>query len=189
MDVEAAVEGIRSKGCARVVTFLGFSGAGYENEEHARRVLLRELARFDPADTLVCAGATSDGIGMVYPLAAQQGFRTAGIVSSRARNEGAQLAEACGVIFMVDDDSWGGRQADGRLSPTSTAMVAASDVMIAIGGGAIARDELQEALRLGKTVRFHPAEMDRARAVAKAAEEGAPRPRDFGGEAQGLFSG
>ena len=58
---------------------------------------------------------------------------------------------------MVRDGTWGG-ETDGRLSPTSRAMVDASDVIVAIGGGAIAHDELDEARRKGKTVRFHDAD-------------------------------
>lgn len=41
-----------------------------------------------------------------------------------------------------------------RLSPTSTAMVENSDVLIGIGGGEIGRDELLAAKRSGKEVRF-----------------------------------
>ncbi|MBC3479511.1 hypothetical protein HU761_14165 [Pseudomonas sp. SWRI59] len=76
MDAQAAVDGIRSLGEKRVVTFLGFSDAGYEDEARAREVLLAELATFDPRDTIVCSGATAQGIGIVYPLALRKGFRT-----------------------------------------------------------------------------------------------------------------
>lgn len=76
MDAQAAVDGIRSLGEKRVVTFLGFSDAGYEDEARAQEVLLAELATFDPRDTIVCSGATAQGIGMVYPLALRKGFRT-----------------------------------------------------------------------------------------------------------------
>ena len=187
MDAQSAVDGIRSQGRARVLTFLGFSDAGYENPSQVRETLLTELGRFDPADTLVCGGATEDGIGMVYPLAQRLGFRTAGIVSSLAGREGVRISPACAAVFMVDDDRWGGRQADGRLSPTSQAMVQASDLMISIGGGEIARDELEEGRRLGRTVRFHAADMDHARAAAKAVKAGKPPPTTFGSDAQTLF--
>ncbi len=187
MDTQAAVEGIRSQGRARVVTFLGFSEAGYEDEAEVSETLLAELNHFDPLDTIVCSGATTEGIGMVYPLAVRQGFRTAGVVSSLARGQGVQFSTECEVVFIVDDKTWGGKQANGRLSATSKALVGASDVMIAIGGGAIARDELEEGRKQGKTVRFHKAEMDHSRAAAKAAKLGNPPPTEFGGDAQTLF--
>lgn len=186
-DAQSAINSIRSQGRARVVTFTGFSGTGYEDETDVREVILREFKNFDPSDTLVCAGATPEGIGMVYPVALQQGFRTAGIVSSLARTEGASLSTECEVVFVVDDTAWGGKQGNGRLSPTSQAMVDACDVMIGIGGGAIARDELAEALKKGKVVRFHKAEMNHALAAEKATKAGNEPPLDFIGEAQLLF--
>jgi len=186
-DAQSAVGGIRSQGRARVLTFTGFSGAGYEDETEVREVILNELRSFDPSDTLVCAGATPEGIGMVYPIALQNGFRTAGIVSSQARLEGASFSTECEVVFVVDDATWGGKQGNGRLSPTSQAMVGACDVMIGIGGGAIARDELAEALKKGKTGRFHKADMSHALAAEKAAKAGKEPPSDFSGEAQSLF--
>ena len=124
---------------------------------------------------------------MIYPVALQKGFRTAGIVSSQARSEGASFSTECEVVFVVDDTTWGGKQSNGHLSPTSQAMVGACDVMIGIGGGAIARDELEEARRKGKIVRFLKADMNHALAEEKAAKEGKESPKDFGGEAQSLF--
>ncbi|WP_223414325.1 MULTISPECIES: hypothetical protein [unclassified Pseudomonas] len=187
MNVQAAVEGVRSQGRARVVTFLGFSGAGYEDTAEVRKTVLAELENFDPSDTIICSGATTEGIGMVYPLAVRRGFRTAGIVSSVAHAEGAMFSPECESVFVVDDNSWGGRQADGRLSSTSQAIVSASDVMIGIGGGTITRDELEAGRKDGKTVRFYRADMDRARAQMNATRAGRPVPQEFGGEAQSLF--
>lgn len=187
MDAQAAVDSIRSQGRARVVTFLGFSDAGYENEAEVREALLDELKNFDPLDTIVCSGATTEGIGMVYPLAVREGFRTAGIVSSLAYAEGKQFSTKCEIVLVVDDDTWGGKQPNGHLSATSQAVVSASDVMIGIGGGPITRDELEEGRKKGKTVRFHKADMNHAQAKANAAKVGKPPPQEFGGDAQTLF--
>jgi hypothetical protein len=55
-------------------------------------------------------------------------------------------------------------------------MVEVSDLMIAFGGGEIARDELEEMRRRGKPVRFVPADMNHAVAIAKAAAKGHPAP-------------
>ncbi len=187
-DAQSAVDGIRALGRAHVLIFTGFSGTGYEDDAGVRQTIANELTMFDPADTLVCAGATPEGIGMVYSVALQRGFRTAGIVSSQARQEGASFATECEIVFVVDDASWGGRQGNGCLSATSQAMVRACDVMVGIGGGSIARDELAEALKISKTVRFHTADTNHALALAKAAKVGKEPPTDFGGEAQLLFA-
>ena len=187
-DARSAVGAVRSQGRALIVTFVGFSGAGYEDETLVRELILEELEAFSPIDTLVCAGATSEGIGVVYTLALHRGFRTAGIVSSLARAQGAKYSNECEVVVEVEDKSWGGKQENGRLAPTSQAMVDASDVMIGVGGGSIARDELEEARARGKTVRFHCADMNHALAIKKAAESGKGPPLSFGGKAQELFA-
>lgn len=184
-DASSAVEAIRESG-KKVITFCGFSGTGYEDPAKVERALREQLTRFEPQTTTICAGATADGIGIVYPLATRKGFRTIGIVSSRAEAEGAVLSKDVEVVYVVKDDAWGGRQG-ALLSPTSQAMVAACDEMIGIGGGAIARDELEEARGQGKRVTFIPADMNHALAVEKARKAGEPPPEDFRGEAHALF--
>ena len=167
-----------------VVTFVGYSGAGYEDEQAMLEVAGSILEEFDPATTIVNIGATPDGIGAVYELARALGFQTTGIVSTQAREYGADISACVGHVFFVEDDSWGGLVDDGaRLSPTSRAMVAVSDVMIGIGGGEVARDELLVARREGRDVRFVPADMNHRTAIDKAARRGLPEPTDFAGAA------
>lgn len=173
-----------------VVTFVGYSGAGYENEAAMRTVAEGVLEEFDPAETIVNIGATPDGIGAVYELAAQRGFPTSGIVSTQAREYGARLSDCVDQVFYVEDETWGGLIDDGqRLSPTSEAMVKVSDLLVGIGGGEVARDELLSARRDGRAVRFIPAEMSHSVARAKAKRHGLPEPTDFGGAASKAFPG
>jgi tetratricopeptide (TPR) repeat protein len=184
-DSTFAVEAIRGSG-QKVVTFCGFSGTGYEDPVEVERIVREQLARFTAQTTIICAGATAEGIGMVYPIARRKGFCTIGIVSSLAEAEGVAMSDDVEVVYIIKDDSWGGRRGT-RLSPTSEAMVEACDEMIGIGGGAIARDELEEARRRGKAVTFIPAETNHARAAEKARKAGKPPPADFRGEAYTLF--
>jgi len=172
----------------RVLSFLGYSDSGYEDPmamlAHAERV----LDEFDARDTLVNIGATPGGIGAVYELAQRRGFMTTGIVSTQARETRAALSPFVEVVFFVADASWGGLlPGSSRLSPTSQAIVDHSDVIVAIGGGAVARDELDAAMRAGKTARFIAAEMNHQGALAAAARKGLPPPRDFGGAAGERF--
>src|SRR5215510_10587994 len=67
-----------------VLTFVGYSGAGYEDEVAMRKEAERVLGEYDPAKTIVNIGATPEGIGAVYELAKRKGFLTTGIVSSQA---------------------------------------------------------------------------------------------------------
>lgn len=185
IDQDASPAEIRqffsSKGW-RVLTFLGYSGAGYQDADAMLRQADRVLGQLDVDKTIVNIGATAEGIGAVYEKAKERGFKTSGIVSSQARTEKVPLAACVDYVFYVPDRTWGGYDKEQRkLSPTSDAMVTASDEMIAIGGGDIARDELLEAQRRGKKVTFIPADMDHAVARKKAPQ--APEPRDFRGSA------
>jgi hypothetical protein len=167
-----------------VVTFMGYSGAGYE--DHAAMIVHAEriLGRLDPKRALINIGATVDGIGTVYPIAKRRGFATTGIVSMEAARTGAELSPCVDLVFFVEDTTWGGYLPGTRtLSPTSEAMVASSDRFVAIGGGEVTRDELLAARRLGKPVTFIPADMNHVLAVKKAAHSGAPMPSDFAGAA------
>ena len=167
-----------------VLTFVGYSGAGYESPAAMLDIAAGVLAGFDPATTLVALGATPDGIGAVYELARRLGFETAGIVSTQARQTGAALSPFVDRVCFVEDERWGGVvPGTDRLSPTSQAMVDCSDVLVGIGGGEVARDELIAARRLGKVVRFFPADLDHRRCLESAARRGLEAPTDFRGAA------
>lgn len=165
-----------------VVTFMGYSGAGYEDNASMLARATAVLDRLDPRTTLVNIGATIDGIGAVYALAKQKGFETTGIVSSQARVGKSTLAPCAGTVFFVEDAAWGGLlKGTTTLSPTSMAIVRVSDHVVAIGGGEVARDEFDGAKRSGKKTEFFAADMNHGVARARAAKNGSPAPTDFRG--------
>jgi hypothetical protein len=167
----------------RVITFAGYSGSGYEDEAAMLAAAGAILARFDPRDTIVNAGASAEGIGAVYRLAKSLGFTTTGIVSARAIGKDTPIAPEVDRVAYVADDTWGGFvSGTDRLSPVSQAMVDASDLFVAIGGGEISRDELIAARRAGKPVEFVPADMNHAAAREQAVRKGEPEPVAFRGE-------
>lgn len=172
----------------RVLTFLGYSGAEYENKAMMLEQASRILDQFDPKKTIVNIGATPEGIGAVYEAAKRKGFLTTGIVSTQAKASNAILSPCVDIVFYIRDSTWGGfRPGTEDLSPTSEAMVENSDELIAIGGGEVARDELIAAKQAGKPVRFIPADMNHRIAHAKALKNAQPVPTDFRGEAATLF--
>jgi len=171
-----------------VLTFLGYSGAGYENKAMMLEQATRILDQFDQKKTIVNIGATPEGIGAVYEAAKRKGFLTTGIVSTQAKESNAALSPCVDIVFYVRDSTWGGfRPGTEELSPTSTAMVENSDVLVAIGGGEVARDELIAAKQAGKRVQFIPADMNHHIARKKARKKAQPVPTEFRGEAAVLF--
>jgi hypothetical protein len=167
-----------------VLTFVGYSGAGYQDPDALAREASRILDRHAPARTLINIGGTAEGVGQIYELAKEKGFETLGIVSSLARQEQVPLSPYVDTVFFVPDSTWGGELPQGKgLSPTSSAIVYSSDALVGIGGGEIARDELLAARRAGKPVTFIPADMNHQLASEKARRKGQPEPKDFGGAA------
>lgn len=172
-----------------VLTFVGFSGAGYERPDLLRRKVGRILDQHDPKSTIVNIGVTPDGIGAAYGWAKKRGFDTTGIVSTQARKYDTPVSPHCDRAFFVEDEKWGGLKEDGTLSPTSEAMVSVSDEMVAFGGGAIGCDEVAEMRKRGKPVRYRPADMNHAKAIEKAVASGRPAPTasDLRGPIGALF--
>jgi hypothetical protein len=167
-----------------VITFAGFSGAGYEDVDRMLGEARSVLSVHSPKKTIVNIGATASGIGVVYGLAKKMGFETTGIVSTQAEKYDAEISPHVDNVFYVTDESWGGFKPNTQvLSPTSRAMVQCSDVIVCIGGGAVARDELTAAKREGKTIKYIPADMNHKAAIEKARKKGLPVPTDFKGAA------
>ena len=178
---------VRAKGMD-VLTFVGYSGAGYQDPAAMLGAAEQALSRRDPAKTMVSIGGTASGIGAVYQLAKARGFVTLGIVSTLARDGGETLSPCVDQVFFVRDASWGGRLPGSmRLAPTSAAIVANSREFVGIGGGEVARDELRAALAAGKPVQFVPADMNHQIARDKAQAKGQAEPTDFRGAAHALF--
>ena len=181
-----ALAGFLARDGRKILTFVGYSNAGYEDEAALLRVAGSVLDRHNPAEVLVNIGVTPDGIGGVYSLAKERGFDTMGIVSSMALKYSA--SEFVDHAFYIEDQTWGGLlEGTTRLSPTSTRMVEHSDIMIGIGGGEVARDELLAAQKAGKKIFFHPADLNHLIAVESARQKGNPAPTDFAGAAAKVF--
>lgn len=187
MKPEDAVRFIKGRG-KTVLTFYGYSGMGYEREEEMLRVARDVLARHSPATTLVNIGGTKAGIGAVYPLARSLGFETTAVVSTRALQYPQDISESVDHLCLVEDRQYGGNlPGSAELSPTSRAMVDCSDILVAIGGGDVSRDELLEAKRQGKPIQYHPAEFNHENAVRLAGKKGEPPPASFMGAVHDVF--
>src|SRR5262245_8625758 len=171
-----------------VLTFVGYSGAGYEDEAWMLKQAERLLGEYDPAKTIVNIGATPEGIGAIYEIAKRKGFLTTGIVSSQARQYNVKLSPHVDQAFYVEDSTWGGFVTGTKeLSPTSKAMVENSDIIIGIGGVEVECEELVSAKLVGKKVRFIPADMNHQNARESARKKKLPEPTNFRGAANAAF--
>lgn len=183
---EQTINEMKNRG-KKVVTFVGFSGLGYENPEILNEVFRQELAQMDSRRVIINIGGTPDGIGALYETAKGMGFETTGVVSSQAKVD--WLSPYVDRVYMIKDARWGGYVAGTEvLSPTSKAMIGVSDMMIAIGGGAVGRDEFIEATKRGIPTRFISAEMNHKIASEKARKAGRPVPTEFRGELEFYIS-
>jgi hypothetical protein len=171
----------------KVITFFGYS-ADYENKPAMLKTAKDALSLYSPATVLINIGATAGGIGAVYPLAKEMGFITTGIVSRVVIEHLRYISDAVDHICFIADTQWGGKLSNSKeLSPTSQAMVSCSDVLIAIGGGEVTRDELMAGRAQGKTVHFYPAEISHQYLIERARKTNQPIPKSFWGAAHEVF--
>lgn len=189
MKPDEAVSFIKGLG-KTLLTFYGFSGLGYENEQEMLRIAREMLSKYSPETTVVNIGASSTGIGAIYPLAKSMGFTTAGIISTQALEYLEDISEAVDHICFIEDTQWGGKLPNSNeLSPTSKAMVACSDILVGIGGGAISLDEMLAGEAQGKQILYFPADMNHERAQRQAERRGLPPPASFKGDAYNTLVG
>jgi hypothetical protein len=109
MATSAAIKTFIHTQRRNVVTFVGYSGAGYETPDVMLAKAGQLLDTFQPTKTIINIGATAEGIGAVYPLAKEKGFTTMGIVSQLALDNKVALSPCVDYVFVVKDRTWGGR--------------------------------------------------------------------------------
>jgi hypothetical protein len=179
MAANEAISFIRSLG-KTVLTFYGYSGLGYEDEERMLNIAKKILLEHSPQNTLVNIGVTKVGIGAIYPLAKSMGFETTGVVTTLALEYRGEISKSVDHICFVKDNQWGGKlPRSDKLSPTSIAMVECSDILVGIGGGGICDDELLYGRELEKPIQFFPAEMDHEIAIRYYKTLGLSPPEGF----------
>ena len=88
-NADAAIALIRKSG-RTVVTFAGFSGAGYEEPAAVERAIAKVLDALSPASADL-RGATRKELAS-YTRWQKRGFTTIGVVSAIAEKEGAKFS-------------------------------------------------------------------------------------------------
>jgi hypothetical protein len=170
-----------------VLTFFGYA-VSYEDEENLRKIIRQVLSQYSSSTTLINYGATIAGLGAVYPIAKSMGFTTSGIVSTLALKYPDAISPDADHICFIADTRWGGKLPDSNeLSPASKAMVECSDILVAIGGGEISRDELLAGKEQGKPIQYYPAEVGHEWAIERAKNRSLPPPESFWGAVDDVF--
>jgi hypothetical protein len=173
----------------RIITFAGFGELGYQDPSIVGAVARGVFLSHERASLLVVASTLlrtsgQDGVAAVYPIAAQHQIESVGVHPSIALqfSQTHRPSPHASKTFIVSDRSWGGVLQNGSPSPTLTVLLSISDLLVVIGGGKHASQELAAFLRADKAVLYVPAEMNH-----DAAREWTARARvdigDFKGEA------
>ncbi len=150
-----------------VVSILGYSALGYEEPALVKEHFVSVLEGLDPSEVIINAGATSKGIGLVYPIAKKMGFRTIGVVSSKSLEENGGFSKFVDKIFVIEDSIWGGLNEDDSISETTEVILSISKMIYAFGGHQISYQELGLARERGIPVTYFAAEMDHKEASRK----------------------
>jgi len=150
-----------------VITFAGFGELGYEDPTIVECVATEVLKPHDPASILVNTGTLLregglNGIADIYPIADRLGIETTGVHPSVALDyqDTHKVSPHCRRAWFVSDNTWGGFDDKGNLSPILRTTLEITDELVVIGGGKHAADELEAFIRSGKPVRYFSAKMN-----------------------------
>lgn len=188
LNVNTAVRRIRRDFSGhKIHSLFGYSQLEYEHPDELERAVIRDLIDMDPDEYAIAIGATPYGIGNLYPVVKELGYRTLGIVASKAIGQNEECVDGVDEIFVVRDTNWGGYRwnttGGGLLAPTTRVFLGASDSLGAYGGGGITAVALKEAKRRGIPVTYRPFEMNHEIAKMLQAQRGDDSPIDFRGPA------
>jgi hypothetical protein len=154
------------------MVFIGFSGLGYEHADKAKDAMKQELQKaidlYGKDRVAVFAGATSDGIGMVYDTAKELGLSTAGIISAIALEpENAPYcapSSNCDTTIYLPYNPEKGKEWEvigtaeagdfsGKSMTLAPVELAGAEGLggsvVVIGGGAVGKEEIREAYHSG----------------------------------------
>ena len=175
----------------KVITFIGYSGKGYQDNSRMLKTAQKKLATFSPDQYIVNIGVTYSGIGQIYTIAKGLGFQTIGIVSTKAEKYLDGVKDV-NMAFMISDTNiydydyrkWGGYQStqEKELTPVSEAMVSVSEVIIGFGGGDVAYAELKEAKARGIHIDFQCMMINKKKALEKALKKAKSKAEKNGGD-------
>ncbi len=166
-----------------VFTLFGYSQLEYQDKDAVMKQIKKELKTLDPKTTIINIGATEEGIGAAYEIAKEMGFMTIGVASTLALQYSGRFSRFVDRIYIANDPYWGGKvPGTDRLAETTKIFLEVSDVISAYGGGENTAAILREGKKLGKDVRYTPAQMNKE-IVSKLNKNVDPESIDLNGAA------
>lgn len=164
----------------KIFTLFGYSALGYEDTTRLEEAVRRDLEDLSRDEYIISIGATEEGIGGMYRVAKEMGFKTIGIVSTQALSYSGNFSEHVDSIYIVNDDYWGGMvPGTNKVAETTKTFLGTSDFISAYGGGKNTAVTLTLAKDLGIKTSFKEFDMNHAMAD-KAFDK---KPSDYKGEA------
>jgi hypothetical protein len=158
-EIIALIKGLNKK----VYTLFGYSALGYEDENKLKETVRRDLEPLSREEYVINIGATEEGIGKMYEIAKEMGFKTIGVVSTQALSYSGRFSESVDSIYIVNDDYWGGYvPGTTKLAETTKAYLGVSDFISAYGGGINTVVTLKFAKELGIPTKFEEFDMNHA---------------------------
>jgi hypothetical protein len=158
-EIIQLIKGLNKK----VYTLFGYSALGYEDEAKLKETVRRDLEPLSRDEYVINIGATEEGIGKMYEVAKEMGFKTIGVVSTQALSYSGRFSESVDSIYIVNDDYWGGYvPGTDKLAETTKAYLGVSDFISAYGGGINTVVTLKFAKELGIPTKFEEFDMNHA---------------------------
>lgn len=175
-EIIELIKGLNKK----VYTLFGYSALGYEDDFLLEKTVRSDLENLSRDEYVINIGATEEGIGRMYSVAKELGFKTIGVVSTQALSYSGRFSDYVDSIYIVNDDYWGGLiPGTGKLSETTKAFLGISTFISAYGGGKNTAITLQFAKELG--INFTLKEFDMNHELADKVSGG--KITDYRGEA------
>ncbi|MEK6774659.1 MAG: chemotaxis protein CheW [Bdellovibrionota bacterium] len=163
-EADAAIQIIQKK-YKRIVTFGGNSTQGFADEKAVEQAVKLELKKYNPNEVVINGPGSEVGIGLVYRVAKQLGFRTIGIISEKT-GEPAKMSVSVDEVFVIKDHTWGGVDPETKtLSATTRTLLTVSEAYLAFAGGVITASEYEQARIMKKRTAFYRFEKNRSLAL------------------------
>lgn len=137
------------------MVFSGFSQLGYCNvpmlKDELESITNDAVQRYGRNNLCVVAGATTEGIGVIYDIAKKWDIKTLGVVSEEVNNSSSTISKNCDEVIYIPDPSHSLKTLDHEgksymvYIATDNNQISRTGRFFAFGGGEVTLSEINEA--------------------------------------------